>query len=374
MAHQKINIAELTETLPIIYGAKVIQPLIITGMTGGGKTLFAKTVLRTAVAESLGLMPDDIGFVTERLASRDACEVAGVALPFKDEQGNLTTQNTKPPLITTIERTGKAHGVLLLDEILQANNDMQKVLGDTLDPSEHSIGGWPLPSGWVVVGTGNRTKDKSGANRLLAHLLDRVLMFELEFCITAWSEWAYANDVHPLIVECAIANSVGDISFFADSVPATDEQYCSPRSAVRASDHLTAFLNAKGQDAYLNRTIRSLLSANIGNGATEMLCTYAQVRDNVPTERDIQINPESCTLPLDSGYQMLAGHNAIASATDGDSIGQSFKYILRLRTDLQVSLGVRLLKIAGKNGWVSNEPLVNQFLAKYHDLITLGVS
>jgi len=374
MAHQKINIAELTETLPIIYGAKVIQPLIITGMTGGGKTQFAKTVLRTAVANSLGLLPDDIGFVTERLASRDACEVAGVALPFKDDQGNLTTQNTKPPLITTIERTGKTHGVLLLDEILQANNDMQKVLGDTLDPSEHSIGGWPLPSGWVVVGTGNRTKDKSGANRLLAHLLDRVLMFELEFCITAWSEWAYANDVHPLIVECAIANSVGDISFFADSVPATDEQYCSPRSAVRASDHLTAFLNSKGQDAYLNKTIRSLLSANIGNGATEMLCTYAQVRDNVPTERDIRLNPESCILPLDSGYQMLAGHNAIASAYDGDSIGQSFKYILRLRTDLQVSLGVRLLKIAGKNGWVSNEPLVNQFLAKYHDLITLGVS
>ena len=149
MAHQKINIAELTETLPIIYGAKVIQPLIITGMTGGGKTQFAKTVLRTAVANSLGLLPDDIGFVTERLASRDACEVAGVALPFKDEQGNLTTQNTKPPLITTIERTGKTHGVLLLDEILQANNDMQKVLGDTLDPMEHSIGGWPLPSGWV---------------------------------------------------------------------------------------------------------------------------------------------------------------------------------------------------------------------------------
>ena len=374
MAHQLINITELTETLPIIYGAKVIQPLIITGMTGGGKTQFAKTVLRTAVAESLGLLPDDIGFVTERLASRDACEVAGVALPFKDAEGNLTTQNTKPPLITTIERTGKANGVLLLDEILQANNDMQKVLGDTLDPSEHSIGGWPLPSGWVVVGTGNRTKDKSGANRLLSHLLDRVLMFELEFSITAWSEWAYANDVHPLIIECAIANDAGSVKFFADSVPATDEQYCSPRSAVRASDHLTAFLNAKGQDAYLNRTIRSLLSANIGSSATELLCTYAKVRDQVPNEREIQSNPESCILPDDSGYQMLAGHNAIASATDGDSIGQAFKYILRLRTDLQVSLGVRLLTVAGKNGWVSNEPLVNKFLAKYHDLITLGVS
>ena len=370
MSHQKINIAELAETLPIIFGAKVIQPIIITGMTGGGKSMFCKTVIRTAYAESLGLMPDDIGFVTERLASRDACEVAGVALPFKDEQGNLTTQNTKPPLITTIERTGKAYGVLLLDEILQANNDMQKVLGDTLDPMEHSIGGWPLPSGWIVIGTGNRTKDKSGANRLLAHLLDRVLMFELEFSLDAWAEWAYANDVHPLIIECAKASD----GFFADSVPATDEQYCSPRSAVRASDHLTAFLKIKGQDAYLNRTIRSLLSANIGSGATELLCTYANIRDQVPTEADIQRNPETAIVPDMTGHQMIAGHNAIASATSGDSTGQAFKYILRLRTDLQVSMNVRLLKIAGNNGWVSNEPLIKLFLAKYPDLITLGVS
>lgn len=374
MSHQKINIAELTETLPIIFGAKVIQPIIITGMTGGGKSMFCKSVARTVYAESLGLMPDDIGFVTERLASRDAAEVAGVALPFKDEQGNLTTQNTKPPLITTIERTGKAYGVLLLDEILQANNDMQKVLGDTLDPMEHSIGGWPLPKGWIVIGTGNRTKDKSGANRMLSHLLDRVLMFELEFSIDAWSEWAYANDVHPLIIECAVANNSTDNPFFADSVPATDEQYCSPRSAVRASDHLTAFLKVNGQDAYLNRTIRSLLSANIGSGATELLCTYANIRDQVPSEADIQRNPETAIVPDKTGHQMIAGHNAIASATDGNSIGQAFKYILRLRTDLQVSMNVRLLKIAGNNGWVSNEPLVNQFLAKYHDLITLGVS
>ena len=372
MAHQKINIAELTETLPIIFGAKVIQPIIITGMTGGGKSMFCKTVIRTVYAESKGRTADDIGFVTERLASRDACEVAGVALPFKDDQGNLTTQNTKPPLITTIERTGKAYGVLLLDELLQANTDMQKVLGDTLDPMEHSIGGWQLPKGWIVIGTGNRTKDKSGANRLLAHLLDRVLMFELEFSLDAWTEWAYANDVHPLIIECAKA--YGADEFFADSVPATDEQYCSPRSAVRASDHLTAFLKINGQDAYLNRTIRSLLSANIGSGATELLCTYVQTLDKVPTEADIQRNPEHAIVPDETGHQMIAGHNAIASAIDGNSVSQAFRYILRLRTDLQVSMNVRLLIISGNNGWVSNEPLVKEFLVKYHDLITLGVS
>mgnify|MGYP003665749365 CR=1 FL=1 len=60
MTHQITTIAELTETLPIIYGAKVIQPLVITGMTGGGKSMFCKTIIRTTYANSLGLLPDDI--------------------------------------------------------------------------------------------------------------------------------------------------------------------------------------------------------------------------------------------------------------------------------------------------------------------------
>tara|TARA_R110000787_G_scaffold137557_1_gene251176 strand:- start:16 stop:1134 length:1119 start_codon:yes stop_codon:yes gene_type:complete len=372
MAHQIVNLETLTDILPIVYSADVIQPIVVIGMTGGGKSQFCKTVMRKAFAESKGLTADDIGFITERMAGRDAEVFSGASLPFKGEDGSLAMQSTKPPLILAIERLGTKYTMVLLDELLQANADCQKVCSDMLDPDEHSIGGWALPKGTIVVATGNRTKDKSGANRLLAHLTDRVAMFELKFSIDTWAEWAYANGVNPIVIECAKAYS--DEGFFADSVPATDEQYCSPRSLTRASSHLNAFFKMKGNDAYLNGTIRALIAANIGDGATTMLFQYAEIRDQVPTEADIQRNPETALVPDITGHQMIAGHNAIASATDGDSIGQAFKYILRLRTDLQVSMNVRLLKIAGNNGWVSNEPLVNQFLAKYHDLITLGVS
>lgn len=372
MTHQIVNLETLTDILPIVYAADVIQPIVIIGMTGGGKSQFCKTVMRKAFAESKGLTADDIGFITERMAGRDAIEFSGASLPFKGEDGSLAMQTTKPPLILAIERLGTKYTMVLLDELLQGNADVLKVTADMLDPDEHSIAGWPLPKGTIIVGTGNRTKDKSGANRLLAHLTDRVAMFELEFSIDTWADWAYNNGVHPIVIECAKAyNSQG---FFADSVPANDEQYCSPRSLTRASSHLTAFFKLRGNDAYLDGTIRALIASNIGTGATTMLFQYADIRNEVPSEAVIQADPESCLLPDQTGHQMIAGTNAITSATDGQSVGQAFRYICRLRTDLQVSLNVRLLSIAGKQGWTPNDPLIKQFLLKYHDLITLGVA
>ena len=369
MAHQIVNLETLTEMLPIVYASEVIQPLVIVGMTGGGKTQFCKTEVRKAFAESKGLIADDVGFISVRMAGKDSVEFSGASLPFKGDDGHYAMQPTKPPLILAIERLGKKYTMVLLDELHQGSTDILKVCSDMLDPKEHSIGGWPLPEGTFIVATGNRTQDKSGASRLLAMLTDRVAIFELEFSIDSWAEWAYANDVHPLVIECAKAyDSKG---FFAKSVPAADEQYCSPRSAAMASHHLTSFFKINGDDAYLSNTIRALVASNIGHGATTMLFKYAAIRDEVPTERDIQRDPEGCLLPSQTGHQMIAGHNAITSAYDGDSLGIAFNYILRLRPDLQISMGCRLLHLAGRKGWTSNNPLVNDFLAKHSDLITV---
>ena len=372
MTHQVVNLETLTEILPIVYAADVIQPVIIMGMTGGGKSQFCKTVMRTLYAESKGVTADDVGFITERMAGRDAVEFSGASLPFKGDDGSLAMQSTKPPLILAIERLGTQYTMVLLDELMQANADTLKVTADMLDPDEHSIAGWPLPKGTIIVATGNRTKDKSGANRLLSHLTDRVAMFELEFSIDAWAAWAYDNGVHPIVVECAKAYE--EQGFFATSVPAEDRQYCSPRSVVRASSHMTAFFKMQGSNATLGHSIRALVSANIGDGATTMLFKYAEIRDEVPTEAQIQSDPEGSLLPDQTGHQMIAGGVAIASAVDGQSVSQAFAYICRLRPDLQISMNVRLLRIAGSNGWTPNNPLINQFLVKYHDLVALGVA
>jgi hypothetical protein len=364
--HTQTTLNEMTEMLPYILPAK--QPMILLGMTGSGKTQYCKTVVREAYAKTVGLIADEIGFVSERVSNRDACELAGVALPMKDQDGKINTQYTKPPVISMIESTGREFGILLLDEVAQAAQDVQKVLADSFDKSEHSIGGWAIPAGWVVIGTGNRTQDKSGANRLLAHLTDRVLIFDVAEDVEGWAAWADDNGVHPLITGCA--RQYADQGFFADKVPSNYEQYNSFRSVTYASDHLTAYLNEWGQDADISRgVIFKLLEANIGKGAATMLANYSEVRENVPTEFAIQTDPEGCFVPDDTGYQMLAANNAIASASDAASADRAFMYILRLRTDLSVGQGIRLQKIMTAKNWVTNNPLVSQFNAKYCEVM-----
>ena len=100
-----------------------------------------------------------------------------------------------------------------------------------------------------------------------------------------------------------------------------------------------------------------------------MLANYSEVRENVPTEADIQLDPEGCFVPDDTGYQMLAANNAIASAKDAASADRAFMYILRLRTDLSVGQGIRLQKIMTAKNWVTNNPLVSQFNAKYCEVM-----
>jgi len=364
--HTQATLNEMTEMLPYILPAK--QPMILLGMTGAGKTQYCKTVVRQEYAKTLGLMADEIGFVSEQLATRDACEVAGVALPMKDADGNINTKFTKPPLIAAIEATGLDHGLIVLDELAQSSQEMQKVCSPMLDKSEHSLGGWAIPAGWMVVATGNRTQDKSGANRLLAHLTDRALIFDVAEDVEGWANWADDNGVHPLITGCA--RQYADQGFFADKVPTAYEQYASFRSVTYASDHLTAYLNANGQDADISRgVIFKLLEANIGKGAATMLANYSEVRENVPTEAAIQLDPEGCFVPDDTGYQMLAANNAIASAKDAASADRAFMYILRLRTDLSVGQGIRLQKIMTAKNWVTNNPLVSQFNAKYCEVM-----
>jgi len=369
MSHTRATLKEMEQMLPIIFATPFVQPFILLGGTGTGKSQWISTVVRKAFAESVGLLADDVGMVTLRVSQCDAQELVGVALPAKGSDGRLTTQYTKSPVIQMIEKTGKEYGILDYTEVAQSTNDVQKALADSFDRSEHSIGGWALPQGWVVIGDGNRTTDKSGANRLLAHLTDRVTIFEVEPDVQGWADWALENNVHPLIIGCAL--QYADQGFFADGVPATYEQYCSFRSATYASNHLTAFLDVNGQDAPITGVIAKLIEANIGVGATAMLSQYADERGKVPTGNDIQADPLGAHIPDDDvGYQMLAANNAIASSVDSITADNAFAYIQRLpRADLKVTMSRRLQTIMTTNGWVTSSDVVSQFNAKHAEVL-----
>ena len=371
MSQIKTNIVSLEQMTATIFSSEERKPLVLIGMVGIAKTQWIKSTYRDLYAEHLGLSADQIGFIQERVANRDAAEIAGVALPCKTDDGEMITKFTKPPLITKIEETRLEHGLLLIDEMLQSAADVQKVLADLLDPAERTLAGWPIPDGWIVAATGNRVADKSGASRLLAHLSDRVRVMELEFSINQWAGWARDNGVNPLAVDAAVTYH-GE-GFFADSVPTEDGPFCTPRSLVHAASDLTAFMDTDAFDgAYIPSHIEALIASSIGQRAAGMLSRHIAMADEVPQAEDIYNGPNDARVPDATGYQLLAANRAINGAHSAALGEATLQYIVRLRPDLQVSLGTKLLRASAKNGWVLTSDVATAFIQKFHELIPLA--
>ena len=371
MAHIKTTIAQFQKIVPLVLASGNQQPVGLIGPVGVGKTQYFKGWFRDLYAEHVGVSSDDLGFIQERVANRDSAEIAGVALPSKDANGDIITQFTKPPLITKIRDTGKQYGIILFDELMQAPADVQKVLADVLDPAERTLAGWAIPDGWIVCFTGNRTSDKSGATRMLSHLLNRCAVFELQFDVKGWADWAADNGVNPLAIDCAMAYA--DEDFFADCVPTEDGPFCTPRSLVRAAQHLTAFTDSPEFDGIdVPYHVGALLAANIGERAAGMLTRHIAMADLVPTAREIFADPTGVSVPDATGYQLLAANRAINAASDADTGEAALAYIVRLRPDLQVSLGSKLLRASARNGWVLTSSVAVAFIQKFHDLLPLA--
>ena len=371
MAHVQTTIAQFQKIVPLVLASGNQQPVGLIGPVGVGKTQYFKGWFRDLYAEHVGVSADQLGFIQERVANRDSAEIAGVALPSKDADGNLRTTFTIAPLITKIRDTGKQYGIILIDELMQAPADVQKVLADLLDPAERTIGGHPIPDGWIVCFTGNRTNDKSGATRMLSHLLNRCAVFELEFDTSGWAEWAADNGVNPIAIDCA--NVYKDDGFFADCVPSEDGPFCTPRSLVRAAQHLTAFMDSADFDGMtIPSYVESLIAANIGDRSAGILTRHIAMADLVPTAAEIFADPTGVSVPDATGYQLLAANRAINAASDADTGEAALAYITRLRPDLQVSLGSKLLRASARNGWVLTSSVAVAFIQKFHDLLPLA--
>lgn len=349
------------------------QPLGLIGAPAMGKTMYFQTRFREHMANHYGVQVDDIGIVIEKIGqAEDAAAVNGLTLPSKLSDGTVATVKTKPSILVRIEATGKEYGVLLLDEAAQAGSNVVGSLGDTFNRAEHKVGDWPLPEGWVVVFTGNRVEDKSGSKQFPFHLIaGRGLLVNLLQDTAGWVRWARDTDINPLFVgfiDAQISN-VG----FVDSVPSEYGPYLTPRSGVAAAAHLDAFMASDAFDgAEIPAHIITLMAMNIGQRAASALNEYIRTADKVPMGADILADPEGAMVPDDTGFQQLAANramNAIVSEADADA---ALTYIVRLRPDLQVSLGTKLIRRTSREGWAMISPIANAFIRKFSDFLPLA--
>jgi hypothetical protein len=383
-AFQKYNFRDLSKVIRVSLNSKLgFQPIIMYGAPGGGKTVFFEVYFPRIIAEHYGVSPEDVAVVIEKPARRDAAEMAGVALPkeatAEDEAFGLTegewfTEFTVSPILVKVRQKiaeGYKYVVLIFDEVGQAGNPEQKLLSDCFDPREHSIGGNKLPRECFVVGTTNRAQDKAGAFRLLSMLTNRALPVEVSIPVEHWIEdYCIPNGVNPIGTECALAHA--DSGFFASEVPAEQGAFCTRRSYTVALAQLDSFMESPDFDGTIPRWMEKMLASNIGDSSAKILTDWIHRRDEVPTVEEMMNNPEGCRVPDQTGFQMIAANMAMGNVEDVRTATAALKYICRLRTDLQVSLGVKLMTISSKAGWLINDPAAHRFIQDFQQFLPLA--
>ncbi len=164
----------LAETIKARYTNEVKRPLYIVGSPGLGKTQIVRQV-----AEDLG-----IGFKTIHAPLMQPEDLGMPVVNAKRDGVKFVVPTEKFPIVgSDCEETG----ILLIDELPQADNAIQKTLANLMQ--EREIHGQHLKDGWLIVATGNRSKDRAGANRILSHLMNRMTRVEFEPHLDDFCNW-----------------------------------------------------------------------------------------------------------------------------------------------------------------------------------------
>jgi len=362
--------------LPIVMNTHPAMSVGLISGPGMGKTYLMTHQVKETWAAANNVEPEEVGVLVYRTADREAAEFAGLMMPSKNAQGDLETVAIKPDLVRKIEdlrAQGFKYIVLVLDELLQSAPDVQKTLSSVLDRKENTLGGHDLGGGIFVCFTGNRQSDKAGARPALGHLRNRVIQFELEgyndSTVAQWDrDFASKNGVLPALIDVA-KNHACD-GFFADQVP-LDGGFNSFRGLTNVSALISTYIERKGTTK-LDVAMVSLIAAVIGQDAAEIIEDHFDCEGEIPTADEILRAPDSAMLPDQTGYQNLAGSLALEIANDEQSADAAIKYITRLRPDLQVQLGVRLISKSARLGNILISTTAVDFIKSHTDLIQLA--
>lgn len=359
-----MKILELISTLPDLYADRTTVHML--GAPGVGKSSLSKQVAKI-LSEQMGV---PFGHVDVIMPTIDAPDIRGFLVPTKDENGVATSYYTKSPIIQQIEDTGLDHGILMLDEYAQAEMLTAKAGAEII--LDHKIGEWAIPEGWWVLMASNRSKDKAGANRMMSHIVNRVITIEVDSDIESWAVWATNQGAHPMAMAFAKARP-GVI--FTNEVPANaDKPFATPRSYTRAMKYLArkAGVDAKGN---VNMNLpndpisNELVAGYIGDGAATELFAFLKVVDIIPTIEDMLENPETCKLPpgsrLDGAFAVSAMISHYVTAKNVDKL---WVVCERLSVELQTSTALTMLKSSG--GALLNSKALNDWISRNRTLIS----
>jgi hypothetical protein len=301
MKYQDIKTSILSQ-FSVEQGNRVV-PFII-GAPGGGKSACARDVVRT------------MGFdnVVEFTASlRDPVDVLGVP----NNEGAYT--RWVPPQEFYQLRKGVGRCALILEELSDAPVPMQNALCRVI--YDRHAGQMELSDQLFIIATGNRTEDKSGANRITSKLAGRTRRFDFTENVDDWTEWALDNGIDPVLIQFLRfrPNLLSDFdpNRFANPTPRTWERV----NLIPADlPEQLFFDNVAGE---------------VGEGAAAEYTGFRRIYNSLPSIDGVLLDPKGSDVPTDPAT-LYALTGALARKATKDNFARVATYLERLPPEFNV--------------------------------------
>jgi hypothetical protein len=296
-------------------GGNAVVPFIL-GAPGGGKSACARDIV-----QSLG-----IENVVEFTASlRDPVDVLGVP----DNTGEYT--RWVPPQEFYNLRQGVGRSALILEELSDAPVPMQNALCGVI--YDRRAGNLKLSDELFIIATGNRTEDKSGANRITSKLANRTRRFDFQENIDDWTEWALGRDIDPVLIQF-LRFRPGLLSDFSA------DRFANP--TPRAWERVNLIPSTLDSGLFFDNC-----AGEVGEGAAAEYTGFKRIYESLPSMEEILMDPNKAEVPQDPAT-LYATMGALARKTTKDNADRAFAYLERVSPEFRVMCVKDVIKLEPK--------------------------
>ena len=282
---------------------------LVLGKPGGGKSALAVDVVK-----SLGGNADNTVVFTPSL--RDPVDVLGT--PRND--GEVT--RWIPPAEFHKLRRGAGKCFLIIEELTDASAAMMNAMCRIV--LDRVAGELPLSESLYIIGTGNRTEDKSGANRLTTKLGNRLNVQEFDESLDDWVDWALSAGIDPVLIQF--------IRFKPDALSDFDpNRPYGINPTPRQWEAVNNVVPMPGNPELYFQNVRGL----VGEGRAAEYAAFRKVYDSLVSFDEVCLNPATAPVPTDLSAQ-YAIVGSLSHNVKPTTIERVATYVNRLAPDFGV--------------------------------------